>query len=127
MAKKEKIEETIIEEYDEDLEELMDDEIEEYVVSTNTNDNKEITFSNLLDEKIEKNISSFMIFSSITKWLMFIIAFIFFILGISSGDEPILGILLMSLLFIFLGFIYSLFLKWFGLTLKCLYDIKNSK
>ena len=140
------IEEQTFEEYDEDLVEAFDEdnESEEYEDDLEKDDKEiekipstvEVSFTDLLDDlvkdsledkKIEKNISSFLIISTIAKWIMFIIAIIFFMTGISTNEESKIGVLIISLILILSGFLYSIILKWFALTLKCLFDIKNSK
>lgn len=112
-------------EYDEDLEELLgedeeleenDDEIE-YTIETAP---KEVS----LDEKIEKNISSFNMWANATKWLMIIGGVAWFILCLASEAGALAGIV-MLVIFVICGFLYSLILNWFGYVLKCLQDIKN--
>ena len=115
-------------EYDEDLEELLgeeeyleeeeenDDEIE-YEAGTTT---KEVS----LDTEIDKNISSFMAWANATKWLMIIGGVAWFILCL-AGEAGALAGIVMLVIFVICGFLYSLFLKWFGYVLKCLQEIKN--
>ena len=118
---------TIEEEYDEDLEEFLPEEetvIEEYddyhadKSGINSDSLEKIT-----DNAIKKNISSCLICGEIIKWFMFIMAFIYLLIGISV-DDGILAWLIVSVTFILSGVISSMMLKWFGYTLKCLYDIK---
>ena len=113
-------------EYDEDLEELLGEEYsevdeeemeEEYIEEPAT---KEVS----LDERIEKNISSFMILASAIKWLMIIGGVAWFILGLASDEGALVGII-MLVIFVMYGFLFSLFLRWFGYVLKCLQEIKN--
>ena len=125
------VDSAIEEEYDEDLEELLDEEpieekpaedIEENI-DYNTNEEDNESFEKITDEAIKKNVSSCLLYGEIIKWFMFIIAFIYFIIGISSG-EGILMWIIISLVFVLSGFISSMMIKWFGYVLKCLYDIK---
>lgn len=117
-------------EYDEDLEELLGEEYsevdeeeteeeieEEYTEEPTT---KEVS----LDERIEKNISSFITWASAIKWLMIIGGVAWFILCLASDAGALAGII-MLVIFVICGFLYSMFLKWFGYVLKCLQEIKN--
>ena len=115
-------------EYDEDLEELLGEE--EYLEEEEENDDEieyeaETTTKEVsLDAEIDKNISSFMTWASATKWLMIIGGVAWFILCLASEAGALTGIV-MLVIFVICGFLYSLFLKWFGYVLKCLQEIKN--
>ncbi len=115
-------------EYDEDLEELLGEE--EYLEEEEENDDEieyeaETTTKEVsLDTEIDKNISSFMTWASATKWLMIIGGVAWFILCLASEVGALVGII-MLVIFVICGFLYSMFLKWFGYVLKCLQEIKN--
>lgn len=123
MALKEK-------EYDEDLEELLGEEYSEVDEEDTEEEMKEeyieepATKEVSLDERIEKNVSSFMIWAIAIKWLMIIGGVAWFILGLASDEGALVGII-MLVIFVMYGFLFSLFLRWFGYVLKCLQDIKN--
>ena len=112
-------------EYDEDLEELLgeDEELEENNVETEEYI-EETSKEASLDEKIEKNISAFMTWANATKWLMIIGGVAWFILCLASDGGALVGIVMLAI-FVICGFLYSMFLKWFGYVLKCLQEIKN--
>lgn len=121
MALKEK-------EYDEDLEELLGEDYEtedleeDEVEGTNYQENKLVTL--LPDTDIEKNISSFLIWGTVIKWLFIIVGALLFIFCLASSEGAFAGII-MLIIFIIYGFLSSMFLKWFAYVLKCLNDIKN--
>ena len=113
-------------EYDEDLEELLGEEyisLEKNEIEDNDcQENNSIESS--LDINIEKNISSFLAWGEVIKWLMIILGIIIFIICLTSKEEILSGIF-MLIIFIIYGFLSSMLLKWFGYVLKCLKDIKN--
>ena len=110
-------------EHDEDLEELLGEEYTE----ENENEekaNKEVKTAISLDDEIGKNISSFIAWAGAAKWIMIILGVIMFIISLASTGGALTGIL-MLFLFVIYGFLFSMFLKWFGYVLKCLQEIKN--
>ena len=115
-------------EYDEDLEELLGED--EYLEEGEESDEEieyeaeTITKEVSLDTEIDKNISSFMTWANATKWIMIIGGVAWFILCLASEAGALVGIV-MLVIFVICGFLYSMFLKWFGYVLKCLQEIKN--
>lgn len=130
MKSKNKIKEKEIlnsEEHDEDLEELL--EIEDF--NTEEIDETEISEiennPHVIDIQIEKNITSYILLSKIIKWGSFILAFIFFMIGISNNNESFLAWVIVSVSFILSGIIYSMNFEWNAFMLKCLLELKNNK
>lgn len=130
MKSKNKIKEKEIlnsEEHDEDLEELL--EIEDF--NTEEIDEAEISEiennPHVIDIQIEKNITSYILLSKIIKWGSFILAFIFFMIGISNNNESFLAWVIVSVSFILSGIIYSMNFEWNAFMLKCLLELKNNK
>lgn len=115
-------------ERDEDLKELLGEESsEENENEEKVNDDEEYEEVNTemsLDNEIQKNISSFQAWASAIKWIMIILGVIMFIISLASTGGALAGIL-MLFVFVIYGFLFSMFLKWFGYVLKCLQDIKN--
>jgi len=104
-------------EYDEELEDILDEEESEGEEMVDP------TPILSLDTEIEKTISSFIVWASVIKWLMIIAGVLMFIINIAN-NIAVVGII-MLIIFIIYGLLFSIFLKWFGYVLKCLQDIKN--
>ena len=114
-------------EHDEDLKELLGEEsLEENEIEEKVNDEEyeEVNTEISLDNEIEKNISSFIKWAGAAKWIMIILGVIMFIISLANTGGALTGII-MLFIFVIYGFLFSLFLKWFGYVLKCLQDIKN--
>ncbi len=78
-----------------------------------------------IDSDIEYNIKSYLTYGNISKWVIIVATIIISLICFTNEETIIIGILILPIGLI-IAFLISVMIKWFGYSLKCLYDIRNN-
>ena len=78
-----------------------------------------------MNEEIEKNINSYLVYGSVVKGIIILATVIATIFCFMDESTAMFGIIILIGGMIS-AFVSAMIIKWFGYALKCLYDIKNS-